>query len=72
MHDHAAGSVRKLLAAREALFIIPQNLIEFWAVATRPVSSNGLGLTLKQTEQELTRMKSIFTLRLDTATIFAE
>ena len=26
-----------------ALFVTPQNLIEFWVVATRPVDSNGWG-----------------------------
>jgi predicted nucleic acid-binding protein len=72
MHDDAAGSIRKLLAINEELFIIPQNLIEFWAVATRPAKYNGLGLTLEKTEQELSRLKNIFVLRLDTATIFAE
>ena len=30
----------------ETLSIFPQNLIEFWAVATRPVANNGLGLTV--------------------------
>jgi predicted nucleic acid-binding protein len=72
MHDKAADSIRKLLAANEDLFIIPQNLIEFWAVATRPANYNGLGLTIDEAEQELSRLKSIFTLRPDTATIFPE
>jgi hypothetical protein len=28
----------------------PQNLVEFWSVATRPAQSNGLGLSLLQAE----------------------
>jgi len=72
MHDDAANSIRKLLAASEELFVLPQILIEFWAVATRPATYNGLGLTLNETEQELLKLKSIFTLRLDVAIIFAE
>jgi hypothetical protein len=39
-----------LLAWREKLIIVPQNLFEFWAVATRkrgapPAGQNGLGMT---------------------------
>jgi predicted nucleic acid-binding protein len=42
-----------LLARREQLIIVPQNLYEFWAVATRkfgvpPAGQNGLGMTSKQ------------------------
>ena len=70
MHDDAAASIRQLLSINEELFIISQNLIEFWAVATRPVNYNGLGLTIDQAEQELSKLKNIFILRLDTAAIF--
>lgn len=72
MHDVAAASIRKLLADDQELFITPQNLIEFWAVATRPANYNGLGLTIDEAVRELLQLKSIFTLRPDTATIFAE
>jgi predicted nucleic acid-binding protein len=50
MHDDAADSIRKLMAAEEELFITPQNLIEFWAVATRSANYNGLGLTLDEAD----------------------
>jgi len=43
----------------ETLSIFPQNLIEFWAVATRPVANNGLGLTVDQAEIELIPQKSL-------------
>lgn len=72
MHTDTADAVKKLLNADEEIFIIPQTLIEFWAVATRPVSYNGLGLTLEETEQELAEFKSIFTLRLDIQIIYFE
>jgi predicted nucleic acid-binding protein len=43
-------AVHLLLAQRERLTIVPQNLYEFWAVATRkpglpPSGQNGLGMT---------------------------
>lgn len=56
----------------EALSIFPQNLIEFWAVATRPVINNGLGLSIAQAEQEILTLKTLFALLPDTPEIFPE
>ena len=53
-HDPQSGVVRAaiqtLLGRGERLIVVPQNLYEFWAVATRPPGSppagrNGLGMT---------------------------
>lgn len=52
--------------------IIPQNLIEFWAVATRPAANNGLGLPVDQTAAQLRNLKSLFTLLADTPDVFSE
>lgn len=46
MHQDALNAVTTLHQNEDILFIIPQNLIEFWAVATRPLSVNGLGMTM--------------------------
>ncbi len=35
--------------------VLPQNLIEFWNVATRPIENNGLGLTVSAANREVTR-----------------
>ena len=56
----------------ETLSIFPQNLIEFWAVATRPVSNNGLGLSVAQAEVEIISLKTLFALLPDTPEIFSE
>lgn len=37
----------KLRRNSEELVITPQVLVEFWAVATRPTNTNGLGMTNK-------------------------
>ena len=60
-HPHgivARSAVHALLARRERLIIVPQNLYEFWAVATRkpgapPAGQNGLGMTIEQASQWL-------------------
>ena len=45
--------------------VAPQNLIELWAVATRPFDENGLGLTVEQTANEIDQIKRIWTLLPD-------
>lgn len=61
-----------LLNRGERLCVIPQNLIEFWAVATRPVINRGLGLSVNQTLAEIARIKSVFQLLSDVPTIYQE
>ncbi len=47
-HDKALIAVTNLTSALHSLTIVPQNLFEFWAVATRPAGENGLGLSTRQ------------------------
>lgn len=56
----------------DELCIVPQNLYEFWAVATRPVSVNGLGMTTVQAHSELNRIKSLFYFLPDAPAVFYE
>jgi len=53
------------------LHIAPQNIIEFWVVATRPISSNGLGLTVEDAIRETQRLKVLFTLLDDRLELFS-
>jgi predicted nucleic acid-binding protein len=49
-HPHCSAVERALTVLRtrdEGLHIAAQNLIEFWAVATRPQSENGLVAVMK-------------------------
>ena len=68
----ANRALRSLRRRAESLIVIAQNLIEFWAVATRPAIHNGLGLTVDQTAMQITNLKSLFTLLPDTPEIFSE
>src|SRR6266508_1151246 len=43
----ARRAIINLHRQHNRLFLTPQNLIEFWAVATRPVDSNGLGMSVQ-------------------------
>ncbi|HYH69556.1 MAG TPA: PIN domain-containing protein [Urbifossiella sp.] len=49
----ADAAVRKLVSQGHVLHITPQAVIEFRAVATRPVFANGLGLTPALCDQKI-------------------
>ncbi len=70
MHAIARQAVQYLTASGATLLVASQNLIEFWVVATRPVSVNGLGLTPAQTALELANFQIAFNLLPDVAAIF--
>ena len=58
----AERAVNILRGRNEVLNITPQNLVEFWAVVTRPLNSNGLGLTSVQAVSEMNAVKRFFAL----------
>jgi len=63
-HYVTAAAVTKLIRQGFDLCVVPQNLVEFWAVATRPSTSRGgLGMKLDAADGELTRLRSLFHLR---------
>ncbi|HST20639.1 MAG TPA: type II toxin-antitoxin system VapC family toxin [Blastocatellia bacterium] len=72
MHKTADYAVKTLLNLGEELFVTLQNLIEFWAVATRPLANNGLELSIEQAYQELGRLKRIFPALPETPDILTE
>ena len=71
MHSDAVRAI-DLLLNNEIVSVIPQSLIEFWAVATRPETSNGLGLTVEEVAARISAIKSTLTLLPDVDGIFEE
>lgn len=65
-------SVTTLHARGEVLCVVPQNVYEFWATATRPTVANGLGLSVEECQGQVTRIKRLFRLLPDLPTLFAE
>lgn len=53
-------AIQLLRGRGEILRVAPQNLIEFWNVATRPVAVNGLGYPVASTERLLRRLERLF------------
>jgi len=71
MNAIARRSVVTLKQQSLELHIAPQNIIEFWVVATRPISSKGLGLTVEDAIRETQRLKVLFTLLDDRLELFS-
>lgn len=64
-HTIALDALDSLRDQTETLCVFEQNMIEFWAVATRPRSVNGLGLSTSETDAERLRLEALFTLLPD-------
>jgi predicted nucleic acid-binding protein len=71
-HSIAVTVVSTLRAQGQSLQIVPQCVYEFWVVATRPIASNGLGLSVAECMREVARIKATFHLLDDKPTLFAE
>lgn len=71
-HAPARAALLKIRDQGEAAAIFPQNLIEFWAVATRPAANNGLGWSVERAKQELANLKKHFVMLADSDTVLNE
>ena len=56
-HSLAVESVALLLEPREPVYFTPQNISEFWNVATRPQAQNGLGFSVGFTAAEVGKIE---------------
>lgn len=75
-HSSQYFCVKRAMAARrkdkENIFIFPQNLIEFWSVATRPLEVNGLNLSIEQTIIEVRKFRQNFDFVSDLPNLYSE
>lgn len=70
MRPTVQKAVSTLRRQKQDFYIAPQNLNEFYVVATRPCSSNGLGLSCEEAFEEIRGHKQVFTLLDDRPEIF--
>ena len=66
----ADGAIAALRLQNRRLYLVPQNLIEFWTVATRPVDVNGLGLSPTAARTEIERLERFFTVLRETPALY--
>jgi predicted nucleic acid-binding protein len=67
-HEHAlsGAAIEHLISREELVFITSQVLVEFWAVATRPESANGLGWSAATTAETIRALRDQFPLLNET------
>jgi predicted nucleic acid-binding protein len=53
-------AIERLVTSGCSVCVSPQNLVEFWSVATRPAVANGLGLTVVQAAADVDRIAAMF------------
>jgi predicted nucleic acid-binding protein len=70
-HSIATQALAQLLKRGDEVYLTPQNFIEFWAVATRPVEANGFGWTSERTAKEVSDLQDRFPLLQDSPDVFA-
>jgi predicted nucleic acid-binding protein len=65
-HGIALASIESLIAEDNTVFITTQVLVEFWAVATRPESVNGLGWSAGATGEVIQTIRAQFPVLAET------
>jgi len=71
MHGEALAAIDWLDANGHECVIVPQVLYEYWVVATRPIETNGLGMTCAQADAAVSEWLAVFRLLLDERGVFA-
>lgn len=56
----ALRALRVLQVRNEALCIVQQNVVEYWAVTTRPIAANGLAFTTEQVAAKVDDLRHLF------------
>jgi predicted nucleic acid-binding protein len=59
-HVAATSAVGRILASGAKAVIAAQSIYEFWSVATRPVTANGLGWTVERTRSTVETLLARF------------
>lgn len=72
MYQTARLATAALIHQGHQLAVVAQNLIEFWAVGTRPLANNGLALSITDTAAHIRSFQDTFALLPDTQDIFLE
>ena len=70
--SQANQAVAAFLKRNETVYFCPQNIAEFWNVATRPINVNGLGLSHAEALSEVEHIEGLLTLLPDSPRIYAE
>jgi predicted nucleic acid-binding protein len=71
-HGQARDAIARISQQGDRVCVASQNLIELWAVSTRPVANNGLGLTPAQADRVVARVERCVFRLPDSDDVYAE
>jgi predicted nucleic acid-binding protein len=71
-HQAIRVALRTLRQRGEQLCFTPQNLVELWCVCTRPITANGSGLTVAETDRRARVIEHLLTLLPDSPAMHVE
>ncbi len=71
-YQEAKEAIKEVGRRGDILCVVPQNLVEFRAVATRPLSVNGLGMRQDEVKFAIKQLRQLFILFEETPAIFPE
>ena len=71
-HYAAVEAIARHLARNDAVFFTPQNITEFWNVATRPTANNGLGLAHEIVLNEIAAIEGFLNMLPESPAIYPE
>ena len=72
LYNIAVGSIAKLISNGETPYFTPQIMGEFWNVATRPQTYNGLGYSISMVAIEIEKIETHLTLLPDIPAVYIE
>lgn len=71
-HQLVDGALARLASQGTILYYTHQNVAELWNAMTRPLSRNGLGLTIAEAERQVRAMEAGMTLLPDSNAVYQE
>src|ERR1019366_1386153 len=71
-HKATREALRVLEADGHRVCVVPQNIIECWSVATRPLDRNGLGLLPSHVERIVARIEGAFHMLPERTEVYSE
>ncbi len=72
LYSHVDQLINNLNTQGEQLCIVPQNIYEFWVVASRPIANNGLDLSTSEIEKAKRRFTQFFNFLPDQPQLYNE
>ena len=70
LYNQVTNQLTQFIRQKRELIICPQNIYEFYAVATRPLSQNGFGYSGEDTMKEVQDLLGTYTFLNDPADLF--